>query len=62
MNPTPPVRYVDIDLTDNVPLPLPPPFRLLSGRRELVWEGSDGRVVVVPKAPLKAPSAWGVLS
>ncbi len=61
MDRPPPVRFVDIDLTDNVPLPLPPPFRRLSGRREIVWEGRDGRVVVVPKAPLRAPSIWGVL-
>lgn len=61
MDRPPPVRFVDIDLTDNVPLPLPPPFRLLEGRRELLWQAEDGRVVLVPRAPLRAPSAWGVL-
>jgi len=55
------VLYVDLDLTDNVPLPPPPPFRQLRGRTQLIYEGMDGRLLLVPRAPLRAPSCWGVL-
>jgi hypothetical protein len=57
----PPVLFVDIDLTDNVPLPPPPPYALLEGRQQLLYAGMDGRVLLIPRAPLRAPSSWGVL-
>ncbi len=60
-DPPPPVRFVDIDLTDNVPLPPGARFRPLEGRSQILYEGEDGRVLLVPRAPLRAPSAWGVL-
>jgi hypothetical protein len=57
----PPVLYVDVDLTDNVPLPPPEDYHLLEGRSLLVYSSPDGRVLLIPRAPLRHPSAWGVL-
>lgn len=57
----PPVLYVDVDLTDNVPAAPPPEFQQLEGREHLIYAARDGRVLLVPQAPLRAPSSWGVL-
>lgn len=57
----PPILYVDVDLTDNVPLPPPPDFQQLEGRSHLLYSSPDGRVILIPRAPLRSPSHWGAL-
>lgn len=57
----PPVRFVDIDLTDNVPLHPGDGYRQMLGRKQIVFADDRGRVLLVPRGPIKAPSAWGCL-